>query len=182
MAESKHLSVTADVWTHTTNTRSFLGATAHYVSNNKFRNIVLALEELDEAHSAEFLQQKLLHVFYRWNIDIPKISAIVTDNGANNVKACELLVDKNKHLPCFAHTLNLVATKICQLESCALLVSSLKSIVTYFKQSVSVAGELRKVSNLKLLASVPTRWNSTFFFMLERFLAIRNEIGTILLK
>ncbi|CAH1099736.1 unnamed protein product [Psylliodes chrysocephalus] len=83
----KHLSVTADVWTDTLNTISFLGATVHFIRNGKFTNIALCLEELDERHTAEFLKEKLVNVFNECNIKISKITAIITDNGANIVKA-----------------------------------------------------------------------------------------------
>ncbi|KAL1487931.1 hypothetical protein ABEB36_015316 [Hypothenemus hampei] len=177
----KCLSVTADVWTDNLNTQSFLGATGHYIHNGKFVNIFLCLEELDEKHTADFLKEKLLENFRKWNIDILKIKALVTDNGANITKACEQIVQKSKHLPCFSHTLNLVAIKIVEEENVNLLIGSVKNIVRFFKHSVVAADELRKLSTLKLISSVPTRWHSTYH-MLERFLRLRTEIGIVLLK
>lgn len=46
----------------------------------------------------------------KWNIPINKISGIVTDNAKNIENACKLVVDKELHFPCFAHSLNLVVT------------------------------------------------------------------------
>jgi hypothetical protein len=181
ISEVNCLSITADIWTETTNTRSFLGATAHYIHNYKFCNVFICLEELDAAHTAEYIKERLLNVCEDWNIAVPKIAALITDNGANITKASADLVGKSRNLPCFSHTLNLVASKVCDIENIAPLVSSVKAIVTFFRQSVSAADELRKVTNLRPIASVPTRWNSTYF-MLQRFMDIRNEIGTVLLK
>lgn len=55
-----------------------------------------------------------------------------------------------------------------------------KNIVTYFKHSVVAADELRALSNLKLIQSVETRWNSTYD-MLERFIELADKISGILL-
>lgn len=77
---------------------------------------------------------------------------------------------KEKHLGCQAHTLNLVLAKIIEGDE---IVSSLckkvKSIVTSFKKSVILSDKLRELSDLKLIQSVDTRWNSTLD-MLNRFI------------
>ena len=91
------------------------------------------------------------------------------------------MLEKNKQLPCFAHTINLIAQKVCESENPAKLISAVKEIVRFFKHSVGASDYLRKNSNLKLIQSVPTRWNSTFY-MLERFLNLSDTVSTILLK
>ncbi len=78
----------------------------------------------------------LLKTCTEWGIDRDKVSAVVTDNTANMVKAVDLDFSK-KHIPCFAHTLNLVAQN---------LITKFKDIVTWFKQSNKVSNELRKSS------------------------------------
>ena len=47
----------------------------------------------------------------KWGINPEKVAAVVTDNGANIVNAVTNAFGKQKHLWCFAHTLNLVAQK-----------------------------------------------------------------------
>ena len=42
-----------------------------------------------------------------WDIDIAKVQAIVTDNGASMVGAGKAVFIDKKHVRCFAHTLNL---------------------------------------------------------------------------
>lgn len=53
--------------------------------------------------------------------------------------------------------------------------------MTYFKQSVSAADLLRAHSDLKLIQSVETRWNSTYY-MINRFVELADKIGSILLQ
>lgn len=69
----------------------------------------------------------------------------------------------HKHLPCFAHTLNLVATHTMDFYDATVLVTKIKTIVTFFKQSSIAAIELRKVSALKLIQCIDTRWNSILY-------------------
>lgn len=95
--------------------------------------------ERTETHTSDFLREVLIATFDEWQIPVSKIRAIITDNGANIVKAVTSVFDKNRHLPCFSHTLNLVAKKICDDENVADILSAVKAIVTYFKHSVAAS-------------------------------------------
>ncbi|XP_074603996.1 E3 SUMO-protein ligase ZBED1-like [Brevipalpus obovatus] len=111
--------------------------------------------------------------------------ACVTDNGANVKKAVCDLIGSSKHLPCYAHTLNLVVKN--SIESSGNLGEVLKqvrSIVQYFKQSGPAADELRRAQTddgkvLKVKQDVETRWNSTYL-MLERYMKIKDHINLAL--
>lgn len=65
------------------------------------------------------------------------------------------------------------------------IIDKIKNIVTHFKQSVDAADQLRKAQQvatpLKLIQSVPTRWNSCYY-MIQRFLDLSDNINAILLK
>ncbi|CAH1104399.1 unnamed protein product [Psylliodes chrysocephalus] len=181
-----HFNLTTDIWTETMNTKSFLGITCHYIDEDKLKSIVIAVYELSSNHTAEYITDIIKKVCESWDICINKISAVVTDNGANMVKAISLLFGKNKHLPCFAHTLDLVATKIMtEVGNVTAILKKVKVIVTYFKHSVAASDELRKAqpqeNKLKLIQSVPTRWNSTFY-MIERYLMLYKYLVPILLN
>ena len=102
---------------------------------------------------------------------------IVTDNAANIVNAVKLA--KFKHLPCFAHTLNLVVQKgIQSLKPCD---KRLKPILSIF---IEVLWRPEKFASLQsqinpdkpaltLKNDVLTKWNSTY----EMFERIANVAG-----
>lgn len=93
-----------------------------------------------------------------WKINKSNIAAIISDNASNIVKACHFLVDKNFHLGCFAHTLNLIVTSSIEKNTSLLsLLNEVKNIVKFFKQSINASDELRKITDKKLIQSVPTR-------------------------
>nr|XP_032516630.1 uncharacterized protein LOC116769593 [Danaus plexippus plexippus] len=119
-----------------------------------------------------------------------KVVDVVTDNGANIVKAVTIAFGKQKHLWCFAHTLNLVAQKPFDekggIENTQQLLNIVKDITRYCKQNPNVADALPKAQNdvavpLKLIQSVCTRWNS-IYYQLVRFVKLSNLLAPILLN
>ncbi|XP_004927109.4 uncharacterized protein LOC101745866 [Bombyx mori] len=87
----------------------------------------------------------------KWGITSNKVVAFITDNGANIVKAVTNVYGKNKHMPCFAHTLNLVASKPFDnkdgLEEAKNLLTAVKDITTYFKHNTNAADALKKAQD-----------------------------------
>lgn len=178
----EYLCLTTDVWTDTLNTRSYLGMAAHFVLNEKLTSIVIGVTELSERHTSDYLGQWLSSICTEWHIKMDNVVAVVTDNAANIVKAVNDIFGKNKHLPCFAHTLNLVATTLLkENREIEAFCDKVKALVTFFKQSVIAADELRKYEQKKLIQCVPTRWNSVYY-MLERFIELSEGISLVLLK
>lgn len=117
-----------------------------------------------------------------WGIELKNVVAVVSDNAANIKKAIIDAFGADKHLPCFAHTLNLVPSKIIASdELVSPVIMKIKTIVKHFKKSVDASNRLRLHSKLKFIQSVETRWNSTYD-MLVRFLELLDVIGPILLK
>ncbi|XP_074112105.1 E3 SUMO-protein ligase ZBED1-like [Cotesia typhae] len=180
------VSLTCDVWTETTNTQSFLGVTAHYIYNNLLESSIIGVTDLHESHTADCLSNELKTICKTWNIDT--VVAVVSDNAANITCAIRNAFTLSKHLLCLAHTINLVVTKtILTTENLNILLTNVKEIVAYFKRSVTAADELKKLTGddfnapTRLIQSVETRWNSTFF-MFDRFLLLRKEVTTILVS
>lgn len=107
-----HLSLTTDVWTDTLNTKSYLGVTAHFISGQKQKSVTIGVTELDDKHTSANLERWLLEIVEEWKIKQENITVVVSDNAANIKKAIVDAFGADKHLPCFAHTLNLVPSKI----------------------------------------------------------------------
>ncbi|CAH1997741.1 unnamed protein product [Acanthoscelides obtectus] len=184
LSKTKNITLTMDVWTDTMQTRSFLGLTVHYCSDNEIElaSSTLGVIELQERHTGQYLADELVNIYRMWNIKKENISAIVTDSGANILKAVELGFGKKYSIPCFAHLINLVAEKsVSDVAYLSTLISKLKTIVTWFKASVVASDELRKATGTetKLIQEVSTRWNSKYF-MIEHFLELRPTINEII--
>lgn len=110
---------------------------------------------------------------------------MVSDSASNMSKAIADTFGKEKHLPCFAHTVNLVGQgAMSDFPELKNLLSKVKEIVKYFKHSIVAADELKKIQtgqSLKLIQEVPTRWNSAYY-MLERFHELKEKVGAVLLR
>ncbi|XP_011685763.1 PREDICTED: zinc finger BED domain-containing protein 1-like [Wasmannia auropunctata] len=186
LTAASNITLTADVWTEIMNTIGYLGITAHFSNNGKISSVTIGVIELDERHTAIYLGEMLLTTCNEWDIQLSKVSVVVIDNAANICRAVCDVFGKEKQLRCFAHTLNLVPNNVFdESPNIKELINKIKNIVTYFKQSVVAADELRKAQSidvpLKLLQDVSTRWNSTFY-MLERFLILIESVSSSLIK
>ncbi|XP_066587634.1 E3 SUMO-protein ligase ZBED1-like [Prorops nasuta] len=175
------ISLTTDIWTDQLNTKSYLGLTAHYIFDNKHKSVTIGVTQLYERHSAENIKKWLRIIIKEWGVNTESILVIVSDSGSNIKKAIKDEFGPEKHLPCFAHALNLITSKVIESNNIHVIVKKVKSIVCHFKKSIIAADELRKVTELKLIQSVETRWNSTYE-MLSRFIELSDKIGCILLQ
>ncbi|KAH9634429.1 hypothetical protein HF086_008263 [Spodoptera exigua] len=177
------ITLTTDMWTETMSMRSFLGITGHFGICTEFFSITLGVYQSFDRNTSDHIAEMLLNSCSEWNIDVNKVSAVVTDNAASMIKAVDLAFGK-KHIPCFAHTLNLVALNAIQhCPELQNLITKVKTIVTWFKQSNTASNELRKATEkeTKLIQEVSTRWNSTYY-MIERFLELRIVINEIIFR
>jgi len=101
---------------------------------------------LTQSHTADYIGSQLLITLSNWNINKKNIAAVVTDNGANMVKAIYDQFGKGNHIPCFAHTINLVVeNSISNSEEFKQLLHKVREVVKYFKRSTSASDELRKL-------------------------------------
>lgn len=152
LADVESYSFTTDIWTDSQN-RSFLSFTIHFFDSNKIDNFiekgVLGIFDLHERHTAQYIADQFDKSCEEWSIVKDKTIAVVTDSAPNIVKAVEICFGK-KHIPCFAHTLNLIATKgIENVPSFVDLLKTVKTIVSWFHQSVTASDELRKLTEKK---------------------------------
>lgn len=176
------MTITADIWTNIVNTTSYLGMTVHFLNTSKLslENVTIGILELADSHTSQHISEWFEKLLKDWGISKEQVLTVVTDNGSNILNAVKKTFGKEKHLPCFAHTLNLVTQRpLNELSDVQNIISKIKTIVTFFKHSVIASDELRKVCEFKLKQSVPTRWNSVYY-MIERFLLCSNHIASIL--
>jgi len=70
----------------------------------------------------------------------------VTDNDSTVIKAIKENVGENKHLRCFAHSINLVAeATIKKVDGLQNVITQVRNIVKFIKRSVNYSDELRKL-------------------------------------
>ncbi|XP_050338890.1 E3 SUMO-protein ligase ZBED1-like isoform X2 [Bactrocera neohumeralis] len=182
--EIESCAITTDCWSSKAN-ESYLTVTCHFIDGDfKIRSAVLTTSKLANElnHSAANISVSLRECLQKWNI-FQKVNCEVTDNAASMSKACELL--QNRHLPCFAHSINLVVQDLLCTEKVKALLSNCKHIVAYFKSSTIAYAKLKKEQGSEkqysLIQEVSTRWNSAFA-MVQRILLIKDAIFAVLLR
>lgn len=184
------ITITSDIWTETMSMKSFLGVTIHFLKGVNLLSVCLETLELSESHTAEYLADNLKNIFKKWGIDQTKIVAVVTDNDAKMIKAVQIIFGLNRHINCFAHTINLIVENGIKSANIDAIISKVRDIVVFFKRSTLASDDLRKKQQeqgvkggdvKKLILDVKTRWNSTFY-MVERFLILLPTLNEILLR
>ena len=133
-------------------------------------------------HTGDNIAAELLRVANDWGI-ASKVTCVVTDS-ASNMKAA-IRTTGWKHLPCIAHTLNLIVQECIDQDSAlSTLRQKARSIVTFFKQSTKAKDKLAEIqmqtngTEKKLIRDV-TRWNSSFY-MFEQLAEIYQEVNSTL--
>jgi len=136
-----------------------------------------------EDHTAEYIADELKNVIDEWNAT-KKIIAVVTQNAANIVAA--ICLNGWKHIPCFAHTLNLIVQDSLKDDPVMNDVSKkCRDIVSYFHRSCKATERLMEIQTRlelkshKLIQDVQTRWNSTYF-MFDRLIEQHDAVTTAL--
>lgn len=178
----KFMALTTDCWSSRAN-ESYITLTCHYINNtwqHVSRNITT--ESMEERHTAVNLKNKILDIINEWEI-ADQCVAIVHDNAANIVLATRELPFNS--VCCYAHSLQLVLNKIMDEDSINPTIIKCSSVVSHFKHSNIATGALTNkqmqlgIEKHKLIQSVKTRWNSTYY-MLKRLIEQREAIIGVL--
>lgn len=125
----------------------FMGVTVNFVENCNMRMYYLATRALSGRHTAESISENLLDIIKKWDIPLTKIRAAVTDNASSMLAAIRISLGEKKHLPCFAHTINLVVEEALKLSSVKLAVIQVREIVHFIKNSVVQSETTRQDTN-----------------------------------
>lgn len=76
--------------------RSVLGISAQYMVNNKPVVRTLAMDRVNDRHTAKNLFDHVLSVLRKFDISVSQIFSITTDNGSNMLKTTEFINDLQK--------------------------------------------------------------------------------------
>jgi len=172
------IAFTTDGWT-SINNDSFVAVTVHFIDTTEcvLKSFLLGCFNFEKSHSSNNLSVFLKDIFNEWNIS-EKIKVAVTDNAANITAAIKM--NKNwRHIPCLAHTINLIAQV--GLKEINHVHKKVKKIVEFFKRNTQSYKKLKNAltqmgyPELKLIQDVTTRWNSTFD-MFQRCILIKEPL------
>uniref|UniRef100_A0A3Q2ECX1 HAT C-terminal dimerisation domain-containing protein n=1 Tax=Cyprinodon variegatus TaxID=28743 RepID=A0A3Q2ECX1_CYPVA len=85
--EQQYVSTTADIWT--AKNRSFLGVTVHWIDSETLqrKKAAIACHRFRGRHSYDAIASELEDIFSQYGLTTEKVTACVTDNGSNFVKA-----------------------------------------------------------------------------------------------
>lgn len=172
-----YIAITTDGWT-SINTNSFIAVTGHFIDREscELKSHILGCYNFEDRHTSVNLSTFLNKTFEDWNI-AEKVKVAVSDNAANITAAINM--NSWSHIPCFAHSLNLVAQS--GLNEISDVHKKVKSIVEHFKKSTLATSKLKNMqiqmghSIIKLKQDVTTRWNSTYD-MFKRILETKEPL------
>ena len=163
----------------------------------------LAIKELIQPHTSEYLNTVLMDVLTDYQINIKQILSITTDNGANMVKAVNDLNDSSctedeadnfedntlmpiesfpclksvTNIRCGAHTLHLCVMDVLKTDNIKEKIGRFRMIVKKLKTQTYL--NLLKTTSFKMpLLDCVTRLNSTYI-MLERLVELKEFINMI---
>lgn len=146
LALQTSLTLTCDIWTDTAN-QSYLGITCHYLTKKpSFASSCLGVFPLNERHTANYISEQLESSLAAFGVPLSKVTAIVTDRGANIYKAAVDTFGASKHIPCLAHILSgVVPSALKTIPSLEKIFFRVKEIVTFTKRSVVATDELLRL-------------------------------------
>ncbi|XP_039231670.1 zinc finger BED domain-containing protein 6-like [Drosophila yakuba] len=191
LSSVEDVAFTCDAVTIPNSSRSFLTITAHFLHEESLNSICLKASRMDQSHTSDYITTLLEEACAEFGINSFKCTTLTTDS-ANNMKcAAKLFLGNGRHVPCFAHTINLVVDdSIKEIQSFSNILDKINRIVMHFKHSTAMMDLLRKAQadegtpegKIKtLVQNIDTRWNSCLD-MMQAFLNLANKVAVILIN
>lgn len=165
LEKTEFIGVTTDMWT-STSSDDYLSLTVHFVDENfEYHHLCLECIPFAEvSHTASSIETFITDTMKEWNL-LEKVVCFMRDNGPNMVAALER--STFDHLPCLAHTFQLVIKDgLLNNSEIKEIMSACRSIVGYFKHSSKAMKVLRafqaklSLKPHRLIKDKQTRWNS----------------------
>ncbi|XP_078682098.1 E3 SUMO-protein ligase ZBED1-like [Branchiostoma floridae x Branchiostoma belcheri] len=163
--------LTGDGWTSRT-ADHYLTLTVHYLSGWDLQVKVLQTLKADVSQTGENIAAEVSKCLDDFGLT-GKVHVMTTDNAKAMVNAIAS-AGISLSLNCFAHTLNLATQKAMLVPTVVTMLSVIRPVVTYFRNSYLgkvVLQEKQKALNKPthaLILDCKTRWNSAYM-MVERF-------------
>lgn len=179
---------TTDAWTSRAN-QGYLSYTAHFLTANfEQRNYCLAVENIDESHTAATLAKSLSEQTVAWTTETQRANklkiAVVSDNAAN-IQSALSKVPFCTSVNCFDHTLQLaINDAVHHCDELQTTVQKAKSITTHFRHSsknTKILLDREKqlgMQQMKLKQECATRWNSRYD-MLQRLVTVKDAVSSV---
>ena len=179
----QYFSITTDWWSSRAR-HSYIAVTLHYLTVSfEMRSHLVETKEFAAAHTGELITEALEEVLPEWNLSHEKLVAATTDNGSNLVRAMDLL--SWTRISCFSHTIQLAIEKVMDIPRVSRAVAHCKQLVGHFNHSSKSSYLLKqkqydlKHKQHRLIQSVATRWNSSYY-MMERILEQHQPLSATL--
>lgn len=89
MNHARKVAICVDIWSKKGLSASCLGVTAHFFTphDHKRNQATLAVRKIASPHTVDHIEATVEEFLGEWSIPKDKISAVLTDNGSNMVKA-----------------------------------------------------------------------------------------------
>jgi hypothetical protein len=119
---------------------------------------------MSDRHTSENLMQELEDCVEEWGFHSKASITVTTDNARNIVKAMRNAPCVTVHVPCFAHTINLMTQAGTGVDLVKELFGAIRKVVTFFHKSTSAHGLFRTnqkqldLPSHKLIMDVSTRY------------------------
>ncbi|KAK0423430.1 hypothetical protein QR680_008142 [Steinernema hermaphroditum] len=187
LRQAHSLSITADGWSSSENTHSFLSLTAHFLDTGTMapRFLIVGAIPLKGRHTAENMGGLLSDCLNKFSIPKEKVFCMMRDGASAMVATASVLGVDSGH--CFAHIIHLaVKEAIATYPAANGLITSMKTIVRKVRKSDKSNDAFKQcladceLPDRCLLPCIDVRWTS-LYDMLKRYRDNKRAVDLFLL-